>query len=64
MPSQQIFAEVAFRAMPHGMHSFRTDSYAAFGQIDYSFTERFTGILGFRYTDEERNTVARSRTSI
>lgn len=38
-----------------GESSFRTDSYAAFGQIDYSFTDRFTGIFGFRYTDEEKD---------
>jgi iron complex outermembrane receptor protein len=37
-----------------GESSFRTDSYAAYGQVDYAFTDRFTGILGFRYTDEEK----------
>jgi iron complex outermembrane receptor protein len=37
-----------------GESSFRTDSYAAYGQIDYGFTERFTGIFGFRYTEEEK----------
>lgn len=38
-----------------GDSKFSTDSYAAFGQLDYDFNERLTGTLGIRYTDEEKN---------
>ena len=37
-----------------GDATFSTDSYAAFGQLDFDFTDRLTGILGVRYTDEEK----------
>jgi iron complex outermembrane receptor protein len=37
-----------------GDSTFSTDSYAAFGQLDYDFTEKLGGIFGFRYTDEEK----------
>lgn len=37
-----------------GDSKFETDSYAAFGQLDYNFTDRLTGIFGVRYTDEEK----------
>ncbi len=37
-----------------GDSKFNTDSYAAFGQIDYDFTDRLSGIFGLRYTDEEK----------
>jgi len=33
---------------------FSTDSYAAFGQVDFDFTPKLTGIFGLRYTDEEK----------
>lgn len=39
---------------------FSTDSYAAFGQFDYSFNERLTGIIGIRYTDEEKDYARRA----
>lgn len=32
-----------------------TDSYAAFGQVDYHISERITATFGFRYTDEEKD---------
>ncbi len=32
-----------------------TTSYAGFGQVDYAFTERLTGIVGFRYTEDEKD---------
>lgn len=38
-----------------GEASFKTDSYAVFGQIDYDFNEKLTGIFGFRYTEEEKD---------
>lgn len=37
-----------------GDSEFSTDSYAAFGQIDYDFNDRLTGIFGLRYTDEKK----------
>lgn len=37
-----------------GDSEFSTDSYAAFGQIDYEFNDRLTGIFGVRYTDEKK----------
>jgi iron complex outermembrane receptor protein len=37
-----------------GDSEFSTDSYAAFGQIDYDFNDKLTGIFGLRYTDEEK----------
>lgn len=38
-----------------GDSTFNTDSYAAFGQLDYDFTEKLGGIFGLRYTDEEKS---------
>ncbi len=38
-----------------GDSTFSTDSYAAFGQLDYNFTDKLTGIFGLRYTDEEKS---------
>ena len=38
-----------------GESQFSTDSFAAFGQLDYAFNDRLTGIFGVRYTDEEKN---------
>lgn len=38
-----------------GDSEFSTDSYAAFGQLDYDFNDRLTGIIGVRYTDEEKD---------
>jgi iron complex outermembrane receptor protein len=32
-----------------------TDSYAAFGQATYRFTDRWSGTLGVRYTDESKD---------
>ena len=32
-----------------------TDSYAAFGQATWSFTDRFSGTVGLRYTDESKD---------
>lgn len=37
-----------------GEAEFKTTSYAVFSQLDYEFTDRFTGIVGFRYTEEEK----------
>ena len=37
-----------------GDSEFSTDSYAAFGQIDYNFNDHLTGIFGLRYTDEKK----------
>ncbi len=31
-----------------------TDSYAAFGQIDYAFSEQLRGAVGLRYTQDEK----------
>jgi iron complex outermembrane receptor protein len=38
-----------------GDSTFSTDSYAAFGQLDFDFTDKLTGIFGLRYTDEEKS---------
>ena len=38
-----------------GVADFSTDSTAVFGQLDYDFTDRLTGIIGLRYTDEEKD---------
>lgn len=38
-----------------GDSQFETDSYAAFGQLDFDFSDRLTGIFGLRYTDEEKS---------
>ncbi|MEM7612758.1 MAG: TonB-dependent receptor [Pseudomonadota bacterium] len=38
-----------------GIAEFSTDSTAIFGQLDYDFTDRLTGIVGLRYTDEEKD---------
>ena len=43
-----------------GDSKFSTDSYAAFGQLDYSFNERLTGTVGIRYTDEEKGYARRA----
>ena len=32
-----------------------TDSYAVFGQATWSFTDRFSGTVGLRYTDESKD---------
>ena len=44
-----------FLVAASGDASFSTDSYALFGQLDYDFNDRLTGIFGFRYTDEEKD---------
>ncbi|MEO1245741.1 MAG: TonB-dependent receptor [Pseudomonadota bacterium] len=38
-----------------GVAEFSTDSTAVFGQLDYEFSDRLTGIFGLRYTDEEKD---------
>ncbi len=38
-----------------GEAEFKTNSQAIFSQIDYTFTDKLTGILGFRYTEEEKD---------
>lgn len=43
-----------------GDSEFSTDSYAAFGQIDYDFNDRLTGIFGLRYTDEKKRYARRA----
>lgn len=43
-----------------GDSEFSTDSYAAFGQIDYDFNDRLTGIFGLRYTDEKKSYARRA----
>ena len=37
-----------------GTSDFEMDSYAAFGEVNYAFTERLTGTLGLRYTYEDK----------
>ncbi|MFL0801125.1 MAG: TonB-dependent receptor [Agarilytica sp.] len=37
-----------------GEAEFTTTSYALFSQLDFDFTEKMTGILGVRYTEEEK----------
>ncbi len=37
-----------------GDAEFKTTSYAAFGQLDYDLSDSLTGIVGFRYTEEEK----------
>jgi len=31
------------------------ESWAVFGQLEFDFSERLTGVFGFRYTDESKN---------
>ena len=38
-----------------GDSHFEMDSYAAFGEVNYDFTERLTGTLGLRYTYEDKD---------
>lgn len=38
-----------------GEAEFETDSYAVFGQLDYEVNDRLTAIIGFRYTEEEKD---------
>ncbi len=38
-----------------GDSEFSTDSYAAFGQLDFYFNDRLTGLFGVRYTDEKKS---------
>lgn len=38
----------------------KTDSYAAFGQIDYKFTDRLTGTIGLRYSADDKSFVYNS----
>jgi len=37
-----------------GTSDFDMDSNAAFGEVNYAFTDRLTGTLGLRYTDEDQ----------
>ncbi|MET0533005.1 MAG: TonB-dependent receptor [Steroidobacter sp.] len=37
-----------------GKSDFEMDSYAAFGEVNYAFTDRLTGTLGLRYTLEDK----------
>ena len=37
-----------------GTSDFEMQSYAAFGEVNYAFTERLTGTLGLRYTEEDK----------
>jgi iron complex outermembrane receptor protein len=37
-----------------GTSDFEMQSYAAFGEVNYAFTERLTGTLGLRYTNEDK----------
>jgi iron complex outermembrane receptor protein len=37
-----------------GTSDFEMNSYAAFGEVNYAFTERLTGTLGLRYTEEDK----------
>ncbi len=37
-----------------GEAEFTTTSHAIFSQVDFDITEKLTGILGFRYTEEEK----------
>jgi len=37
-----------------GTSDFEMQSYAAFGEMNYAFTERLTGTLGLRYTEEDK----------
>ncbi len=38
-----------------GESSFSTDSVAVFSQFDYDISDRLTAIVGFRYTEEEKD---------
>jgi iron complex outermembrane recepter protein len=35
----------------------KTDSYAAFGQVDYKFTDRLSGTIGLRYSSDDKSFV-------
>ena len=37
-----------------GTSDFEMQSYAVFGEVNYAFTERLTGTLGLRYTEEDK----------
>ena len=37
-----------------GTSDFEMDSYAVFGEVNYAFTDRLTGTLGLRYTQEDK----------
>ena len=37
-----------------GTSDFEMDSYAAFGEVNYAFTQRLTATLGLRYTYEDK----------
>ena len=38
-----------------GDSHFKMESYAAFGEANFAFTERLTGTLGLRYTYEDKH---------
>ncbi len=38
-----------------GSSDFKMSSYAPFGEVNYAFTKRLTGTLGFRYTHESKD---------
>ncbi|MEO8465001.1 MAG: TonB-dependent receptor [Gammaproteobacteria bacterium] len=38
-----------------GSSDFNMNSYAAFGEVNYAFTDRLTGTLGLRYTNENKD---------
>ncbi|QDE39465.1 TonB-dependent receptor [Luteibacter pinisoli] len=39
----------------YGTSHYRMKSYAAFGEVNYQFTDRLTGTIGARYTYEDKN---------
>ncbi|QWT21590.1 TonB-dependent receptor [Bacillus sp. NP157] len=39
----------------YGTSHYRMKSYAAFGEMNYQFTDKLTGTLGVRYTYEDKN---------
>jgi iron complex outermembrane recepter protein len=39
----------------YGDSHFKMKSYAAFGEVNYKFTDRLTGTVGLRYTYEDKN---------
>lgn len=45
---------IAFGSDNEAPYSVKTNSYAAFGQVEYKFTDTLTGIVGARYTTDRK----------
>ncbi len=46
-----------------GSSDFKMSSYAPFGEVNYAFTDRLTGTLGLRYTNEDKDGVYATQVS-